>query len=192
MSRRTPSRWRLAALCLLAALALAASNAQSYYPQQPGYSWTYSNGETQTLSGPREVAGREVMVLTHWFDGVPVSEEHLEFDGGILSYGTAAGGRVMPYRPPLRVYAEAPLEVGDSWQSTTTIEGLEITLSSSVQGVRGVRTPAGRFNALQIRQTTLTSSGGRTVLELFFVPSVGVVRFVTQDGTSIDLIEKSF
>ena len=56
----------------------------------------------------------------------------------------------------------------------------------------GVATPAGRFNALLIQQTSLTSTGGQTVLELYFVPGVGVVRFVTQDGTIIDLIERSF
>ena len=53
-------------------------------------------------------------------------------------------------------------------------------------------TPAGRFNALLIRQTSLTSTGGQTVLDLYFVPGIGVVRFVTQDGTIIDLIERSF
>jgi hypothetical protein len=29
-------------------------------------------------------------------------------------------------------------------------------------------------------------------MDLFFVPSVGIVRFVTQDGTTIDLIDKNF
>ena len=58
--------------------------------------------------------------------------------------------------------------------------------------IRGVKTPAGRFNALQIRQQTVTSNGARTVMDLFFVPSVGVVRFVTQDGTTVDLIDKNF
>jgi hypothetical protein len=59
-----------------------------------------------------------------------------------------------------------------------------------VVGLRGVQTPAGRFNALQIRQRTLTSTGGQTLLDLFLVPGVGIVRFVTEDGTVIDLIER--
>jgi hypothetical protein len=163
-----------------------------YYPSEAGMSWTYGNGETQTLSGPREVLGAPRMVLTHYFGGVPVSEEILEFGAGVVSHGTAAGGEVMAYTPPLTVYPPEPLQPGDTWQSTTTVGGVDITLSSEVLGLAGVRTPAGRFNALRIRQTTLTSSGGRTVLELFFVPTVGVVRFVTQDGTQIDLIERNF
>ncbi len=58
--------------------------------------------------------------------------------------------------------------------------------------IRGVQTQAGRFNALHIRQRTLTNSGASTTLDLFFVPSIGVVRYVTQDGTLVDLIEKNF
>ena len=40
--------------------------AQAYYPSESGMSWTYSSGETQLLSGPRELGGQQVMVLTHW------------------------------------------------------------------------------------------------------------------------------
>ncbi len=57
--------------------------------------------------------------------------------------------------------------------------------------IRGVQTQAGRFNALHIRQRTLTNSGASTTLDLFFVPSIGVVRYVTQDGILVDLIEKN-
>lgn len=183
---------RACALLLLLAAGSAVQAQQDYFPSEPGSSWTYSNGETQTLSGPREVMGERLMVLTHWFEGTPVSEEYLDFSAGVVSHGTAAAGEVMAYAPPLTVYPPPPLQTGDSWQSTTTFGGVEITLSSEVLGTEGVQTPAGRFNALRIRQTTLTSSGGRTVLELYFVPSVGVVRFLTQDGTAIDLIERDF
>lgn len=187
---RGPLGALLATLSLALATLAAAQN--DYYPSHPGASWTYSNGETQMLSGPREVLDGSYMILTHYFGGVPVSEEILAFQGGVASFGTAAGGRIMPYRPPLTVYPPAPLSVGDAWQSTTTVGGVDITLASEVIGLQGVRTPAGRFNALHLRQTTLTSSGGRTVLDLFFVPTIGVVRFITQDGTQIDLIELSF
>lgn len=192
MREATRGLRRLAALVAAAALVTLAG-AQAYYPAEPGYAWTYSNGETQTLSGPREVDGRTVLVLTHAMNGVPVSEEYLRYqDDGVVSFGTAAGGQVMRYQPPLRVYPASPLAPGDAWESTTTVEGVDITLSSTVEGVRGVQTPAGRFNALLVRQVTLTSSGGRTSLNLYFVPSVGVVRFETRDGTTVDLIETNF
>lgn len=183
-----------AALALIAVLvaAGAASAQQAYYPSEPGLSWTYSNGETQMLSGPREVLGGPRTVLVHYFEGTPVSEEYLEYGDGVLSHGTAAGGEVMAYAPPLVVYPPGPLQAGDTWQTTTRVAGLEITLTSEVLGPQGVQTPAGRFNALRIRQTTLTSSGGRTTLDVYFVPSVGVVRFMTEDGTAIDLIERNF
>lgn len=188
--RRRPLNWIAAAL-LMALVATAA--AQDYYPAEPGMSWTYSSGETQSMSGPRELDGRQLMVLTHYYEGLPVSEDYLEYtEGGVFSHGSAAGGQIYQYAPALVVYPSAPLEPGMSWTGTTSLAGFDLTLSSEVLGLRGVATPAGRFNALQIRQTTLTSNGGQTVLDIYFVPTVGIVRFQTQDGTVIDLIEKNF
>lgn len=183
--------WQVA----LALLALWSSHAlaQSYYPNQSGMSWTYSSGETQQLAGPREMSGRQVMVLTHYFEGVPISEDYMEYTAqGVISYGSAAGGQVYVYEPALVVYPQEPLTEGMTWTGTTTLGGFNLTLSSEVIGLRGVATQAGRFNALLIRQTTLTSNGGQTILDIYFVPAVGIVRFVTQDGSTIDLIEKSF
>jgi len=169
------------------------AGAQSYYPNQTGMSWTYSSGETQQLGGPRDMGGRQVMVLTHYFEGVPISEDYMEYTPqGVISYGSAAGGQVYVYEPALVVYPQEPLVQGMAWAGTTTLAGFNLTLSSEVVGLRGVATQAGRFNALLIRQTTLTSNGGQTVLDIYFVPAVGIVRFVTQDGSTIDLIEKNF
>jgi hypothetical protein len=187
------------ALALLAALLVAplwafVARAQegNYYPSAAGLSWTYSSGETQMLGGPRDFEGVQVMVLTHYFDGVPVSEDYLVFAQDVLSLGTASGGQVVSYIPPLQVYGPAPLSVGQRWVSNTRVSGFEIELTAEVVAVRGVETPAGRFNALQIHQVTTTTSGGMTELDLYFVPSVGVVRFVTNDGTVIDLIDRGF
>lgn len=167
--------------------------AQAYYPSEPGLSWTYSSGETQQLSGPRDVAGRQVMVLTHYFEGVPISEDYMQYTPeGVVSFGSAAGGQVFHYQPALVVYPQEPLAQGMTWTGTTNLSGFNLTLSSEVIGLRGVATQAGRFNALLIRQTTLTSNGGQTVLDIYFVPAVGIVRFVTQDGSTIDLIDKNF
>lgn len=175
------------------AFVIGFASAQAYYPSEPGMSWTYSSGETQLLSGPRELGGRQVMVLTHYYDGVPISEDYMEYtERGVLSFGSAAGGEVFAYQPALVVYPQEPLSAGMTWTSTTSLSGFNLTLSSEVLGLRGVATPAGRFNSLLIRQTTLTSNGGQTILDIYFVPTVGIVRFETQDGTVIDLIEKSF
>lgn len=184
--------WALLTGLLFALLATNAA-AQGYYPAEAGLSWTYSSGETQTISGPRNFQGHEVWVLTHYLEGVPISEDYLEYgESGVISHGSAAAGEVFVYNPPLLVYPPAPLAAGMTWSTTTSLPGFNLTLDSSVVGVRGVATAAGRFNALLIRQTSLTSNGGQTVLELYLVPSVGVVRFETQDGTVIDLIDKNF
>jgi hypothetical protein len=181
--------WTLLAVAALAGLA----SANGYYPFGDGLTWTYDSGTTQVMSGPRNLDGTEVMVLTHYLDGVPVSEDYLTYGpDGVATVGTAAAGQLTLFDPPLLIYGAPPLEPGLTWTSTTRLGGIEITLSSEVVGLRGVQTPAGRFNALQIRQRTLTSTGGQTLLDLFLVPGVGVVRFVTQDGTVVDLIERNF
>ena len=186
-------RW-LGGFVVLALTIATAGLAQPYYPNGDGLSWTYSSGETQIMQGPRPLDGTEVMVLTHYFEGAPVSEDYLVFreDGSVMSLGTAAGGQRFTYDPPLLVWPAPPLQPGQTWQTTTDVGGISLTLSAEVLGLRGVRTTAGRFNAFQVRQVTLTSSGARTVLDLFFVPTVGIVRFVSQDGTSVDLIERNF
>lgn len=183
-------RDRLAGLLALLGL-LGAAWANGYFPAADGLSWTYSSGETQVMTGPRDLSGTPVMVLTHYLGGVPVSEDYLVYaPDGVWSVGTASGGAIVRYDPPLLVYGPAPLEPGSSWTSTTDVAGVSVTITSEVVGLRGVQTPAGRFNALQVRQRTVTSTGGQTNLDLYVVPSVGVVRFVTSDGTTIDLIER--
>lgn len=164
-----------------------------YYPNSLGLSWTYDNGETQVITGKRNLNGQDVVVLTHYIEGSPISEDYLAYrEDGVFSVGTVVGGQTLLYSPELTVYQGNKLQIGQTWQSTSAFAGFDITLIVEVLGFQGVRTKAGRFNALQLRQTTLTSNGAKTFLDAFFVPSVGVVRFVTEDGTMIDLIDKNF
>jgi len=193
VSARRPNRTARVTAAFVLALSLSLAAAQvGYYPFGDGMSWTYDSGVTQRMSGPREVDGVSVMVLTHYLEGVPVSEDYLRFGpDGVVTVGTAAAGQRLTYDPPLVIYPAAPLEVGATWRSTTDLGAFTITLDAEVIGLRGIQTPVGRFNALQVRQRTLTSTGASTMLDLFFVPGVGVVRFVTQDGSVIDLIERT-
>lgn len=176
-------------LCLASVGATTRAQGE-YYPHGDDLRWTYDSGVTQHMRGPHDVDGTSVMVLTHYLDGTPVSEDYLMYGpDGVRSLGTAAGGQVMRYEPPLLIYPAPPLEIGTTWRSTTDLGVFSITLDAEVVALRGIQTPVGRFNALQVRQRTLTSTGASTLLDLFFVPGVGVVRFVTQDGTVVDLIE---
>jgi hypothetical protein len=192
-ARPAPRRRLVGLVAGLLALLATAALANDYFPAAAGMSWTYDSGTTQVMSGPREIDGVSVMVLTHYLGGIPISEDYLAYGAdGVFTVATAAGGQVLRYEPPLLVYAAAPLQPGTTWSSATRVGGIEISLSAEVVGLRGMKTPAGRFNALQIRQRTLTSTGGQTLMDLFLVPGVGVVRFVTEDGTVIDLIERAF
>jgi hypothetical protein len=166
---------------------------EAYYPSRDGLSWTYNNGETQVLSGVKTVGGYTASVLVKYIEGAPIAEDYMVYDAqGVSMVGTAANGMTLEYTPGLVIYPVSPLQVGQSWKSKANLSGYEITITAEVIGVRGVETAAGRYNALQVRQQTITSTGGQTITDFFFVPSVGVVRWVMQDGTTIDLIDKNF
>ncbi len=181
-------------LLLLAITAISFVSAQeSYYPSRSGLSWTYNNSETQIISDYTDANGNTAKALVHYLNGQPVSEDYMIYDEqGVRSFGTASGGQAYQYAQPLIIYPPAPLQIGNTWSSTTKLAGFEISLSGEVVAVRGVQTPVGRFNALQIRQKTVTSTGAQTTIDLFFVPSIGVVKWITEDGVVIDLIEKNF
>ena len=188
MSRRATTRLVLAA-CISLCLAYATGQ-NDYFPHGEGLHWTYDSGVTQHMRGPQPFDGTSVMVLTHYLEGMPISEDYLVYGpDGVRSLGTAAGGQVLRYAPPLLVYPAAPLEIGATWRSTSNLGAFAITLDAEVVALRGIQTPVGRFNALQVRQRTFTSTGASSLIDLFFVPGIGVVRFVTQDGTVVDLIE---
>jgi hypothetical protein len=181
-------RW----LVLVLMLGMAWSQ-EAYYPSRDGLSWTYNNGETQVLSGVKTVGGYTASVLVKYIEGAPIAEDYMVYDAqGVSMVGTAANGMTLEYTPGLVIYPVSPLQVGQSWKSKANLSGYEITITAEVIGVRGVETAAGRYNALQVRQQTITSTGGQTITDFFFVPSVGVVRWVMQDGTTIDLIDKNF
>ena len=181
-------------IIILVSLTNPAEAKEDFFPHREGLSWTYSNGETQSLSGPYDVEGVEVMILTHTVEDQLISEDYLVYnEAGVYSMGTSTmGGDLLRYEPPLVIYEGNQLRVGQVWQSTTVLRGLEISLLSEITGVQGIETPLGRFNALIIRQSTITNTGGRTTLHIYFVPAVGVVRFVQGDGTIVDLVDKNF
>jgi hypothetical protein len=187
----TRGRLVIATILGCLALALGGGSAQSpYYPQSLGWSWTYSNGATQTFTGTRDLAGRVAVVLTHSFRGVPVSEDYLDYSNGVRLLGTSVGGTVTTYDPPLLLFPPPPLQVGMRWSTTSAAsDGTTLVISVSVTGVQGLRTAVGSYNALVIRSTVSTSSGAASVVNSFFVPAVGTVRYVTSDGGTVDLIE---
>jgi len=178
---------------LLAFLSLGSAK-NAYFPNATDLSWTYSNGEEQRMSGPYQLDDKAVMVLTHYMNGKIASEEYLVYtDNGVFNLGTAKeGGELLRYEPPMVVYEGSSLTVGQAWQSKSVINDIEITFSSEVIGVQGIKTESGRYNALVIRQQTFTDTGGQTTLDVYFVPSVGIVRFSSSDGDVTDLVEKSF
>lgn len=178
------------ALTVTASLTWAAAQAGSafpnYYPNKPGTRWTYSSGETQIIGTPITHKGVKVTPVSHQYGSTTYTQDLLEFraDGSVWLRGVNAGGRLSWYNPPLNVYPPAPLSPGMKWSGATA----NLKTSNTVVGVTPLKLAAGTFNALTIR--TDTNAGGKISTQLtYFVPTMGIVRYETADGSRIDLLK---
>lgn len=179
----------ISTLLALLAVSLSASAQGDYYGLKMGSIWSYSNGETQTLTSERTVKGQKYLVMTRSNNGKVTSEDYLLVNAqGMLLAGSRFSGKDYMYTPALVIYPAAPLTVGMRWSSSAQSPLGQYAFASSIQRSEGVATPAGRFNALVVRTSVTTSSGASTVQDAYFAPGAGVVRFVTQDGSTVDLI----
>ena len=179
---------RLLALMLFLGFALAAD----YYPHGLGYFWKYSSGEVQRFVRVKELAGSRVWMLEHTYaDGARLTEAMSFRDDGVWVFAVYTGAEAMYYEPPLKLYPPPPLKVGDSWGQTTRLKGRELVVSSEVVGIKGVSVPAGRFNAFVIENRMRAEGGSESLVFIYFVPGVGVVRYLSPDGAVIDLVEFS-
>jgi hypothetical protein len=180
----------LVLLALLLAPALAVND--SYFPNTPGTQWRYSNGETQLTGKGRVIQGVNVVPVGHSVGGKLMSEDYLEYrPDGVYLRGVQAGGKLNWYLPPLQVYPASPLTPGQVWTSAT---GSGLRLSGRVVGTQALRTQSGSFNALVVRSEVAT--GGTTTgvqksstQYAYFVPGLGVVRYQTADGSTVDLLK---
>ncbi|WP_027881671.1 hypothetical protein [Meiothermus rufus] len=159
----------------------------AYYPSGIGYTWRYSNGMEQAFT--REQHG--LLVLERRLERQPVSADLLRYtpDKGVLLEGLIIGQAVQRYTPPLQLYPPPPLVLGQEWGGRSSFGGQTVALLGKVLRIEGVNVPAGRFNAYVIRTSIVTSGGGSQVMEVYFVPGVGVVRYATLDGSTVDLVK---
>ncbi|ANE44037.1 hypothetical protein [Deinococcus puniceus] len=178
-------------LLLTCAPGAGAAPPNGYYPQKAGLRWTYTSGETQEIGPPAVFRGVRVVPVAHQYGSTVYTQDLMEYraDGSVWLRGVNAGGRVNWYTPPLNVYPPGPLTPGQTWSSSSGTPGSATLKSvSRVMGVEPVRIGTTSYNALLIR-TVLTSSGTQSTQLTYFVPTVGVVRYQTADGSQIDLVK---
>ncbi len=184
-------KWLSSVAILLVLLSFSSSAQSEYYPSKPGLKWVYSNGETQVYTKTTNVFGVNAVILAHIFGGSTVQEDYIQVTSlGVNLIGTKRNGTVTQYKPPLAVYPAAPLAVGARWSSSSKVGSSVVAISSAILSSEGISVKGGRFNAFVIRQSVSTSSGGRSVSDLYFVPGIGTVRYVTADGTAVDLVSR--
>lgn len=178
-----PSVLALTALSALVS-AQGVAPAKPYYGYQLGARWTYTSGETQVV-GPAVVhRGVNVTPVSHQYGSTTYTQDLLELraDGSVWLRGVNAGGRLTWFAAALNVYPPGPLSPGMAWSSGNGT----LRLSSRVTGVSALRLSAGNFNALAIR--TDTTTGGKVSSQTtYFVPTLGIVRYQTADGSVVDL-----
>ena len=176
---------------LILALFATAFAQGDYYPGKVGLRWTFSNNTTQEYTAQKTVNGQNVLVLVTSLNGKPVSEQYFQSSPkGVFWFGVRANNKLDWYSSPLVVYPAAPLRAGMRWSSSSKTVNGTLALTSRVLGSEGIQTAAGRFNAFRVRSSVTTSSGASSVSDLFFVPGVGTVRYVTQDGSAVDLVSR--
>lgn len=130
--------------------------------------------------------GVQITPVSHQYGGKTLTQDLLEYraDGSVWLRGLNAGGRLTWYPSPLNVYPPGPLTPGQRWQSG----GGGLKSVARVMGTEAVQVPAGTYNAFVIR-TDLTVGGRQSSQVTYFVPGLGVVRYVTADGSRTDLKE---
>lgn len=173
---------------LLLGVALAQST--GYYPHGLGFRWAYSSGETQALVKERGAgqASGSIWKLEHLYGRQVRFADLIQYGvSGVWLLGVIINGRTIDYQPALKLYPAAPLRVGEQWSSQVGFEGLYIAHVSQVLKVEGINTPVGRFNAFVVRSSLSTDTGGGSVVDMYFVPGVGVVRYATPGGEIINL-----
>jgi hypothetical protein len=181
-------RLPLIALSVLA-LTLASSAQNNYFPSRVGLKWVYSSGETQEYTRLDTVFGLPVLVLQRTMNGKFVSEDYVQSGpDGVVLLGTRQGQQIFRYQPPVVVYPKAPLRVGATWSTTSGTGAAQFTIQYNVTGTAGVRVKAGRFNAFIVNSQVTTAQGSTSNNDLYFVPSIGTVKYVYQDGSTIELV----
>jgi hypothetical protein len=157
----------------------------AYYPHGSGWAWRYSSGELQTM----KPLGSGVWELIHSFSGIVRSIDLLRYTPqGIYLVGLIADGQEELYQPALELYPSGPLYVGEEWGGQSRFEGHQVRMFAWVEGLRGISTPAGRFNAFLLRISWVVEGGGEELLRDYFVPGLGVVRYEVPGAPPVDLI----
>jgi len=169
-------------------LIVAFAAAPNYYPHKVGMVWLYTSGETQALVEIRHVSGQEVWVLTHSYNDAVRYTDYLRYGkDGVWLLGVDFGTGIQPYDPAIQIFPPAPMRVGQSWSSRVNFRGSTLMVVNKVLGIEGVEVPVGRYNAFVIRSSMTAEGGGANVVDMYFVPGIGIVRYATQDGGQIDL-----
>jgi hypothetical protein len=179
-------------IVLLSFLVFSSQAQNNYYPTKVGMRWVYSSGEVQEYAREITVFNTKALVLQRYVNNVLSSEDYIVSNANGVSFlGNKVGLDTTQFKPPLILYPKAPLKVGLKWQSTSDVGGgYKITVSTEVIGTAGVKVKAGRFNAFIIRSSFYQPDGSSTTTDLYFVPTIGTVRTVNGDGSSIDLLSR--
>jgi hypothetical protein len=163
-------------IALLGLLLLVSSHAQNnYYPTRVGMRWVYSNGEILEYSREDNFFGTRVLVLQHTIKDQLTGEDYIVSNANGVSF----------------LGNKAPMKVGMKWQTTSDVGGgYKITAATEIIGTAGVKVKAGRFNAFIIRSTFYQPDGSSSTSDIYFVPTIGTVRTIYDDGSSVELVSR--
>jgi len=169
-------------LCVWVLFLSAFGLAQAYLPLEAGRTWVYSDGTVQKV-----VSRQGDGVVLEYTKEASFRRDRLRLKDGVWLLGVELPQGVFAYAPPLLLYP-GRLEVGASWSSRGVFQGQTVALSGRVEAVEGVEALLGRFNAYRLRLAYTTKKGGTGLVELYLVPGLGVVRYLS-GGRPVDLVK---
>lgn len=193
--RRSRMRKLLLSFCLI--FSPAALFAESLLPTAIGTTWEYEIKDASASShmlvrvaGSDEVDGQQLLRLETLIDDQVTQRDFISVDErGVLCYRRSfADGATTSFLPPQIVFPAAA-KIGAKWDTDDATPNGQVHRQFVIVAEEKVAVPAGSFTAfhLQCDQPWPVS----TVLERWFVPSVGMVKEVaTTRGPNGRLINR--
>jgi hypothetical protein len=172
---------------LIAAPVPKGLTAADLFPLQMGHKWEYvdAKGQPSHVEEVTDVAekdGAKIVTVTRTRNGVQGTKSVFRVDKDGVSRVSVGP---LEYSPPL-LFVKPTVKEGETWTAKLSIGKSEAEYEITVGKAEEITTPAGKFNAIPVRQQNLINKSAAP-LEYWFAPNVGLVKSGTARGLVTEL-----
>jgi hypothetical protein len=172
---------RTVGMAILTSALLASVAAADYYPLKEGNQWAYSvsNGMQMTakVTGFADVGSVRCAIVETAMGGQTTREYFAADAQGLKMHRTETQTDRAQYNPPVpRI--KLPYKPGETWSATITQGRTPVSTSYLSVGTEQIQTPAGAFDCIRVRTTTLSMPP--MVSTIWYADGVGIVQQMIQ------------